>query len=248
MKNVNNELIKEKIVKIQKEVPRKKIQKMIRDYFTENQINTDLGIPVKDLRPYIGKNLGLTDEEINAGYGPDNMNILNDKILRPNLRKLTEEGILKNVQYQPALYVLQQQEFNELENDPELGQFSLDISIDETIGYGSESVYVLYYPAYERLAEINNVKIWEHKIGKTTHSNPVIRIRQTAGSPPETPKIPLSIRTDDSNLLEQIIHRVLKFREKHIQNITKREWFKTNKDEIKNIYLFITEKEEINEH
>jgi hypothetical protein len=53
---------------------------------------------------------------------------------------------------------------------------------------------------------------------------------------PTDPIVPLVIRTDDSQTLEDAIHATLVYAGKLIQNSLGTEWFKTNAQEIESIY------------
>jgi hypothetical protein len=98
---------------------------------------------------------------------------------------------------------------------------------DLTIGKGENFVYVYYYNTYKKYAEINGLKSWECKIGRS-ENNPLQRIFSQSGTCyPELPHIALIIRCDNSLQLETTIHNILKCRGKWIDDAPGTEWFFT---------------------
>ena len=117
-----------------------------------------------------------------------------------------------------------------------------DLDPERTIGSGSSSVYLYYYPQYRESAESKGENVWECQIGRTIHSEADGRIRGQATGLPENPKIGLHIKTNVEVKIEQIIHDILKGRGKHIEEAPGREWFLTSPSEVEEIYKFIGEK------
>lgn len=112
---------------------------------------------------------------------------------------------------------------------------------EKTIGIGRESVYLYYYPRYRESAESKGETVWACKIGKTIHSEADGRIRNQATGLPESPKIGLHIKTHKSREIEDIVHKILKVRGKHIDEAPGTEWFLTSPSEVEEIYNFIGE-------
>ena len=112
-------------------------------------------------------------------------------------------------------------------NDP------VDSEAVRTLGNGENSVYLCYYPAYRCLAEYEGKEFWACKIGRFDS--------QARTEMPEPPEIRLIFKTDDPENLEQILHDILKFRGKHIENAPGKEWFMTSPSEVEGIYKNIVE-------
>lgn len=107
---------------------------------------------------------------------------------------------------------------------------------DQETGTGDQSVYVYYYDAYQKLAESNNLQVWECKIGRTD-KDPIQRVFGQAGTClPESPHLALIIYCDDSAKLEAALHSILRFRKRWIEKAPGNEWFLTSPAEIENIY------------
>lgn len=107
---------------------------------------------------------------------------------------------------------------------------------EKIIGSGKQSVYLYYYPAYRRLAELQDEEVWASKIGKAKN-DPLIRISsQTRTALPEYPTVGLIIKTNEFTLMETTIQNILKLHKKHIQNAPGREWFLTSPSEVERVY------------
>lgn len=133
-------------------------------------------------------------------------------------------------------------EFLELENELEQNIPIDCIPSHQTYGIGSNAVYLYYFSSYRQLSELKNNDTWACKIGRTDR-DPLIRIlSQSATALPEKPVIELIIKTDDSLLLEQMLHSVLSIRGKHIENSPGVEWFDTNPEEVLEIIRFVNHK------
>jgi hypothetical protein len=63
---------------------------------------------------------------------------------------------------------------------------------------------------------------------------------QIGTSTPDKPVLKLEIRTDDCTSLEKAIHATLQYRGRKIDGGGK-EWFKTTREEIKNIYEIVSQ-------
>lgn len=93
-----------------------------------------------------------------------------------------------------------------------------------TIGSGSESVYVYYFPSQEADSS------WPCKIGRAK-GDPIKRIRMQQASMQEQPIVALVIKTNDSGALESLIHSSLKK-----ASSFGREWFVTSPTEVEQIF------------
>jgi hypothetical protein len=121
-----------------------------------------------------------------------------------------------------------------------------EVQIDEipthTIyGKGNYAVYFYYFPSYKTLSQFQNKNSWPCKIGRTDR-DPLIRIlSQVSTALPEVPLIEFIIKTENSSLLETMIHSILTIRGKHIKDSPGTEWFDTNSDEVLEIIRYIKE-------
>jgi len=111
-----------------------------------------------------------------------------------------------------------------------------NLHLARTVGSGKQSVYLYYYPAYRRLAELQDEEVWACKIGKA-RNDPVSRVlSQTRTALPEYPKIGLIIKTNELNLMENTIQNILKLQGKHKQDAPGNEWFITSPSEVERVY------------
>ena len=102
------------------------------------------------------------------------------------------------------------------------------------IGCGSEIVYVIYSTAMRIEAVLKNRDIWPLKVGKT--NNLERRLKQLSESGPNSLCVGLAIYTDNSYNLEQHIHQVLTERGQFLRITGRKEWFRSNLEEIKAIF------------
>ena len=113
---------------------------------------------------------------------------------------------------------------------------SENLEPEKIIGSGKQSVYLYYYPAYQRLAELQGEEVWACKIGKA-RNDPVSRIvSQTRTALPEYPKVGLIIKTDELNLMERTIQNILRLQGKQKQDAPGKEWFMTSPSEVERVY------------
>jgi hypothetical protein len=108
----------------------------------------------------------------------------------------------------------------------------------ETIieGEGSGSVYVYYFPNYKELADLRQEESWQVKVGMTSLSDAKFRITEQQGTVmPEQPVIAYVRRTDKPLRLERLIHSVLFFRGRQLEDSPGSEWFKSSPTEVKSI-------------
>jgi T5orf172 domain len=110
---------------------------------------------------------------------------------------------------------------------------------ERELGTGARAIYVYYLPAYRHLAELKGADSWPCKIGRTDR-DPFYRIlSQLATAFPEPPRIPLILRTDDSQMLETAIHLALVGRGRKIDDAPGDEWFVTNPDEVESVAKYL---------
>ena len=146
------------------------------------------------------------------------------------LYNMTREGLVENPSQGYCLILSTTQEDDSM--DPEPG----NLEPEKIIGSGKQSVYLYYYPAYQRLAELQGEERWACKIGKAKN-DPLIRISsQTRTALPEYPTVGLIIKTDEFALMETTIQNILKLQGKHIQNAPGTEWFLTSPSEVETVY------------
>lgn len=119
-----------------------------------------------------------------------------------------------------------------------------DIHYDErdypkTIGEGSGSVYLYYYPIYKREASLHRQRFWKCKIGRTKRDAVHRTKEQVKTGLPEHPITALTIKTDEPMVLEKKIQDILKILGKYADDAPGTEWFFTAPSEVESIYEFI---------
>lgn len=116
------------------------------------------------------------------------------------------------------------------------------IPTHKVYGSGSTAIYLYYFTTYRQLSEFQGKTTWACKIGRTDR-DPLIRIlSQVSTALPEKPVIEYIIRTEDSSLLETMIHSILSIRGKHISDSPGTEWFDTNPDDVLEIIKYVNDK------
>lgn len=119
-----------------------------------------------------------------------------------------------------------------------------DVHYDErtypkTLGTGSETVYLYYYPIYKREAKSQKQRFWNCKIGHTTRDS-IHRVKeQVKTGLPEHAIIALTIKTDEAIELEKKMQGILRVLGKHIADAPGTEWFLTSPSQVESIYEFI---------
>ena len=111
----------------------------------------------------------------------------------------------------------------------------------KTIGEGAESVYLYYCPAYKQLAE-SRVAVWkrsenvyyECNIGLSVRTT-TTRVNEKIKNLPEKPILALTMKTDKSKVLEDIIHNILRYHDRQCDT-HRTDWFYTNPKEVENIF------------
>ena len=146
------------------------------------------------------------------------------------LTNMKREGLVENPSQGYWLILSTTQEDASVNSEPD------NLEPEKIIGSGKQSVYLYYYPAYRRLAELQSEEVWACKIGKA-RNDPLIRISsQTRTALPEYPTVGLIIKTDEIALMETTIQNILKLQGKHIQNAPGTEWFLTSPSEVETLY------------
>ncbi|MGB6688627.1 MAG: GIY-YIG nuclease family protein [Terracidiphilus sp.] len=103
-------------------------------------------------------------------------------------------------------------------------------------------MYVWYSPSEFENATLKGESLHACKVGRTKG---VVNARLIAQGIytafPSDPIVPLVIKTEDSRRLEDAIHAVLVYAGKQITNIRGTEWFRTNAQEIEQIYMALNQ-------
>ena len=148
------------------------------------------------------------------------------------LTNMKREGLVENPSQGYWLIPSTTQEDDGVDSEPN----NLDLEPEKIIGSGKQSVYLYYYPAYRRLAELRGEEVWACKIGKA-RNDPLIRISsQTRTALPEYPTVGLIIKTNEFTLMETTIQNILKLQGKHMLDAPGREWFLTSPSEVETVY------------
>lgn len=100
--------------------------------------------------------------------------------------------------------------------------------------YGA-SIYLYYYETYEKLSQLEDRNIWPCKIGMSSTDSLSRILTQVGTSFPERPIIALIIKTEKANQLEQMLHSILNFKGRKVENSPGKEWFYTSPNEISNL-------------
>jgi len=122
------------------------------------------------------------------------------------------------------------------------------MKIEKEIGIGNEYVYVYYNENDKRLAELENKKRWECKIGFSS-TEPIQRIisQGVQTSMAKEPIIGLLIKTPCGYYVESQLHKALyRFKLPRTTNVVGDEWFLTTPQEVEDIIInnvFPSEKE-----
>ena len=151
------------------------------------------------------------------------------------LCNMKREGCAENPR-QGVWFISSRPQGDEKTDDENINAEETDLEPEKTIGSGKDSVYLYYYPSYQRLAELEGEEVWPCKIGKTTR-NAISRITsQTRTALPEYPKVGLVIKTDELRLMETTIQNILKIQGKQKMDAPGTEWFLTSPNEVEQVY------------
>jgi hypothetical protein len=108
------------------------------------------------------------------------------------------------------------------------------------LGDGVQAVYAYYLPTSRELAVGRGESRWAMSVGMTT-THVTSRMSAHIAALPEVPALGLVIRTDHGTTLERVIHGVLTLRGRRLEDSGGSEWFLTNLDELRDIYLSTVE-------
>ena len=125
----------------------------------------------------------------------------------------------------------------------EISKFSTQKLRYTEIGFGTDYVYVFYPKAMRIEAIVKSWNVWPMKVGRT--NNLGRRLKQLSESGPNSLSVGLSIRTNYAHKLEKYIHQVLTKRGQDIALAGRREWFRSNIQQIKDIYTDFETKDSI---
>lgn len=173
-------------------------------------------------------------EETHHGWGglPSQAQFNNPVTLA--LSKMKRSGLVDNPSQ--GIWIIHSEEMDPESSETTEELVETGIVSERTIGSGEGSVYLYYYPAYQRLAELEGEEVWPCKIGKT-RSDAIDRvISQTRTALPEYPKVGLIIKTDELRLMENTIQNILKLQGKQKQDAPGIEWFITSPSEVERVY------------
>jgi hypothetical protein len=106
------------------------------------------------------------------------------------------------------------------------------------LGDGSQALYAFYLPTYRRAAEMQGHDRWPIKVGMTTTSV-AVRMAAHRTALPEAPELALVVRSENSALLEKVVHGVLTLRGLRSDESGGSEWFITNPRELAAIYRWV---------
>lgn len=110
--------------------------------------------------------------------------------------------------------------------------------VEKEIGKGNECVYIYFNPNDRKLAHSESKNVWECKVGRTSNPNVELRLISqgvnTALS--RSPVLGLLIRTNNSALVEKILHDSLRFASSDYDEAIGREWFMTSPEFIETWY------------
>jgi len=111
------------------------------------------------------------------------------------------------------------------------------------IGFGKEFVYALYLPAMRYNAALNDWKLYPIKIGRTR--NLLSRISALSFTGPGMLVPGVVLRTNNSQLIEKELHKILIANRTQIKLSGRREWFRTNITNIEHLFSNLSKKGDI---
>ncbi|ALR15744.1 GIY-YIG nuclease family protein [Vibrio natriegens] len=121
---------------------------------------------------------------------------------------------------------------DELDFPQQLIEESTTLNPLKVLGKGKSSVYLYYYPAYKKLAELSGNEYWECKVGMSDRDAGLRIMSQTGTALPEIPVLDLLIKTDTPRVLENTLHGLLILKNRKLSGSPGTEWFLTNPKEI----------------
>ena len=115
-----------------------------------------------------------------------------------------------------------------------------DYPVRLTLGSGTGSVYLYYYPRDKESANSKRESLWECNIGRTKRS-PSKRVREQKDKfDHQNPEIGLEIKTNNPRALEKAIHAILELKGQRVETSGGgSEWFLTSPTEVAGIYTIL---------
>ena len=172
----------------------------------------------------------------NGGSAPHNLISATKKALR----NLVDAGLLEPTGaygywrwITPPEVTVEENGASSLDDETE----ELDLT-DHTVveGTGSGSVYVYYFPSYRLLAEFRREERWPVKVGMTSLGGAKIRISDQQGTAmPEQPVVAYVRQSDTPLKLERLVHAVLFYRGRQLDDAPGSEWFTSSPEEVMSI-------------
>lgn len=109
-----------------------------------------------------------------------------------------------------------------------------------TLGSGTGSVYLYYYPRDKESANSKRESVWECNIGMTKRSTSKRVGEQKEKFDHQSPEIGLAIKTNNPSALEKAIHAILELKGQQVETSGKdSEWFLTSPTEVAGIYTIL---------
>lgn len=115
-----------------------------------------------------------------------------------------------------------------------------DSVVTLTLGSGTGSVYLYYYPRDKESANSKRESVWECNIGMTKRSTSKRVGEQKEKFDHQNPEIGLKIKTNNPRALEKAIHAILELKGQQVETSGKgSEWFLTSPTEVVGIYTIL---------
>jgi hypothetical protein len=176
----------------------------------------------------------------NGGLAPEAQDF--SRSVKKALSNMSEKGWASNLSYGYWKIHKTDSPINKEKESEEDEIVIEDIPTHAIYGKGKYAVYCYYFQNYRKLSEMKGMITWPCKIGRTDR-DPLIRILSQASTAlPEKPTIEFIIKTEDSSLLELMIHSVFKLKGKHIKDSPGSEWFDTNPEEVLELINMVNRK------
>lgn len=159
-------------------------------------------------------------------------------VIKKALTYLSEEGVVEGIAFGTWRLKSQSNDFDGIELTDDMKQdIASDIPVEKIIGDGPESVYVYFNKSERKLATIEHRSAWPCKIGRTD-GNVIDRIfdQGIKTSFSSYPVVGLVIKSEDSKILERLLHLSLRFSELEPMDSPGSEWFLTSPEIICNWY------------
>ncbi len=169
-----------------------------------------------------------------------------DYLFRKAKKILEKEGLIQSIKF--GTYCISKKGVHDTEDPSQIQQRIMEEAVDDdtdeatddyvedttiTIGSGEGEVYLYYYSTYFKLAKLEGEEMFPCKIGKTTKGHEV-RFKGNTDVP-EKRTLGLAIYTDEPDVVESMIHLLLRHDGRQIDTYGK-EWFYTNPQEVEKLY------------